>query len=163
MVGVRSTPVAQALIRPLCAGLARAREAGGGRAAVEAITSDMATSTKPRPKPKPRRKSPPPRARRSMLASRPTLPSVALEPHHVDILALALVALGIFLAAVSYLDWAGGTLGDGAVRAARFVFGALGYAVPVALVVAGPLILMRELAPADATSAHRAGAAWWRR
>ena len=82
-----------------------------------------------------------------MLASRPTLPTVALEPHHVDILALALIAVGVFLGGVSYLDWAGGALGDGAVRAARFVFGALGYAVPVALVIAGLLILMREWRP----------------
>src|ERR1700759_2931154 len=115
--------------------------------AVEASTSEMATSTKPRPKPKARRKSPPPRARRSMLAGRPTLPTVALEPHHVDILALALIAVGVFLGGVSYLDWAGGALGDGAVRATRFVFGALGYAVPVALVIGGILILVRELRP----------------
>jgi len=107
----------------------------------------MATSTKPRPKPKSRRKSPPPRARRSLLASRPTLPSVVLEPHHVDILALALIAIGIFLGGVAYVHWAGGALGDGAVRATRFVFGALGYAVPVALVGAGGLILMREWRP----------------
>jgi S-DNA-T family DNA segregation ATPase FtsK/SpoIIIE len=107
----------------------------------------MATSTKPRPKPKPRRKSPPPRARRSLLASRPTLPSFVLEPHHVDILALALIAVGIFLGGVAYVHWAGGALGEGAVRATRFVFGALGYAVPVALVGAGALILMREWRP----------------
>jgi S-DNA-T family DNA segregation ATPase FtsK/SpoIIIE len=82
-----------------------------------------------------------------MLASRPTLPTVALEPHHVDILALALVAVGIFVGGVSYLHWAGGALGDGAVRASRFVFGTLGDAVPVALVLAGVLILMREWRP----------------
>jgi S-DNA-T family DNA segregation ATPase FtsK/SpoIIIE len=82
-----------------------------------------------------------------MLAGRPTLPTVALEPHHVDILALALIAVGVFLGGVSYLDWAGGALGDGAVRATRFVFGALGYAVPVALVIGGILILVRELRP----------------
>jgi S-DNA-T family DNA segregation ATPase FtsK/SpoIIIE len=82
-----------------------------------------------------------------MLAGRPTLPTVALEPHHVDILALALIAVGVFLGGVSYLDWAGGTLGDGAVRATRFVLGALGYAVPVALVLGGVLVLMRELRP----------------
>jgi DNA segregation ATPase FtsK/SpoIIIE, S-DNA-T family len=82
-----------------------------------------------------------------MLAARPTLPTVALEPHHIDILALALVALGIFLGGVSYLGWAGGTLGDGAVRATRFVLGVLGDAVPVALAVAGVLILMREWRP----------------
>jgi S-DNA-T family DNA segregation ATPase FtsK/SpoIIIE len=82
-----------------------------------------------------------------MLAGRPTLPSIALEPHHIDILALALVALGVFLGGVSYLEWAGGTLGDGAVRATRFVLGVLGDAVPVALAVAGVLILMREWRP----------------
>ncbi|HTU95144.1 MAG TPA: DNA translocase FtsK [Solirubrobacteraceae bacterium] len=82
-----------------------------------------------------------------MLAGRPTLPSVALEPHHVDILALALIAVGVFLGGVSYLDWAGGALGNGAVHATRFVFGALGYAVPVALVIGGLLILVRELRP----------------
>jgi S-DNA-T family DNA segregation ATPase FtsK/SpoIIIE len=111
----------------------------------------MATSTKSRQKPKPRRKSPrkspPPRARRSLLASRPTLPSLTLEPHHVDILALALIAVGIFLGGVAYVHWAGGTLGDGSVRGMRFVFGALGYAVPAVLVLAGGLILMREWRP----------------
>jgi S-DNA-T family DNA segregation ATPase FtsK/SpoIIIE len=107
----------------------------------------MATSTKPRQKPKPRRKSPPPRARRSRVPSRPTLPSVALEPHHVDILALALIAIGIFLGGVAYVHWAGGALGDGSVRATRFVFGALGYSIPVVLVAGGGLILIRELRP----------------
>jgi DNA segregation ATPase FtsK/SpoIIIE, S-DNA-T family len=82
-----------------------------------------------------------------MLAGRPTLPTVALEPHHVDILALALIAVGIFLGGVAYLDWAGGALGDGAVRATRFVLGALGDTVPVALVLGGVLILMREWRP----------------
>jgi len=82
-----------------------------------------------------------------MLAGRPTLPTVALEPHHIDILALALVALGVFLGGVSYLGWAGGALGDGAVRATRFVLGVLGDAVPVALAVGGVLILMREWRP----------------
>jgi DNA segregation ATPase FtsK/SpoIIIE, S-DNA-T family len=108
----------------------------------------MATSTKPRQKPKPRRKSPPPsRARRSVLATRPKLPSLALEPHHVDIVALALIAVGIFLGGIAYVHWSGGALGDGSVRATRFLFGALGYAVPVVLVCAGGLILIRELRP----------------
>jgi DNA segregation ATPase FtsK/SpoIIIE, S-DNA-T family len=140
-------------MRPLCTvlgGAGRFWAVVGGRspgAAVEATSSDMATSTKPRPKPKARRKSPAPRARRSLLASRPTLPTLALEPHHVDILALALIAVGIFLGGVTYLDWAGGALGDGAFRATRFVFGALGYAVPITLVLAGGVILMREWRP----------------
>jgi DNA segregation ATPase FtsK/SpoIIIE, S-DNA-T family len=119
----------------------------------------MAARSKPRPKPKTRsqttsrrkpktrRLAPPSRAKRSPLASRPSLPSLALEPHHVDILALALIAVGIFLGGVAYLDWAGGALGDGAVRGIRYVLGALGYAVPAGLVAAGGLILARELRP----------------
>jgi len=98
---------------------------------------------------KPKRKAPPKRAKRSLLASRPSLalPSIDLEPHHIDIIGLALIAIGVFLAGVAYLDWAGGTLGNGAVTAVRFVFGALGYAVPAALVLGGALVLARELRP----------------
>ncbi len=98
-----------------------------------------------------RRKKPPPkRAKRSLLASfRFTLrrPRFELEPHQVDILALALIAVGLFLGGVAYFDWAGGTLGNGAVQGARFVFGALGYAIPAALIAGGALTLLRELRP----------------
>jgi DNA segregation ATPase FtsK/SpoIIIE, S-DNA-T family len=94
-----------------------------------------------------RRKPPPKRAKRSLLASRPALPRLTLEPHHVDIAGLALIALGIFLAGVAYLHWSGGTLGDGAVSGVRFVLGALGYVVPAALVAGGTLVLVRELRP----------------
>jgi DNA segregation ATPase FtsK/SpoIIIE, S-DNA-T family len=126
-----------------------------------AAKKKRATSTKGRAKaaPKPaakrsKRSAPPSRARRSLLATRgPSLRRAgrgslpALESHHVDILALALIAIGIFLGGVAYVGWAGGALGDGAVTAVRFVLGALGYAVPAALVAAGALILMRELRP----------------
>jgi S-DNA-T family DNA segregation ATPase FtsK/SpoIIIE len=95
----------------------------------------------------PRRKKPPARAKRSLLASRPQLPALALQAHHIDIIALALVAIGIFLAGVAYLHWAGGALGNGAVTGLRFVLGDLGYAVPAVLMVAGALILIRELRP----------------
>ncbi len=97
---------------------------------------------------------PKPRARRSLLASRPTCAaggrgmfSTRLESHQVDILALALIAIGIFLGGVAYAHWNGGALGDGAVTAIRYLFGALGYAVPAALAVCGALILLRELRP----------------
>ncbi len=102
-------------------------------------------------KPTASRKAPPRRAKRSLLASRPSvaLPHLPLEPHHIDIIALALIAVGIFLAGVAYLHWSGGTLGTGAVTATKFVFGRLGYAVPAVLVGAGAVILIRELrAPA---------------
>ncbi len=104
----------------------------------------MATRRKRKPT---TRKTPPRRAKRSLLASRPTLPSFALQAHHVDIFGLAMIAIGIFLGGVAYGHWAGGALGDGAVRGTKLVFGALGYAVPAALVAAGAMILMRELRP----------------
>jgi S-DNA-T family DNA segregation ATPase FtsK/SpoIIIE len=119
----------------------------------------MAARSKTRPKPKARsqpaakrkptasRAAPRTRARRSPLARRPSLPSLVLESHHVDILALALIAAGIFLGGVAYLHWAGGALGDGGVRGIRYIFGALGYAVPAGLVAAGGLLLARELRP----------------
>ncbi len=93
-----------------------------------------------------RKKPPPKRAQRSLLARRPlTLPALELEPHHVDIIGLALVACGIFLAGVAYLGWSGGALGSNSVLATRFVFGALGYAVPAAMLIGGGLVLSREL------------------
>jgi len=97
-----------------------------------------------------KRKQPPARrAKRSLLASRPALPvpRLDLEPHQLDIIGLALVAIGVFLAGVAYLGWAGGALGNGFVHGAAFVFGRLGYAIPAALVVGGGLVLMRELRP----------------
>jgi DNA segregation ATPase FtsK/SpoIIIE, S-DNA-T family len=96
-----------------------------------------------------RKKPPPKRATRSLLAARPSLrlPRIKFEPHHVDILGLGLIAIGILLGGVAYGGWNGGTLGNGAVTGMRFLFGALGYVVPTALVLAGGLVLMRELRP----------------
>jgi DNA segregation ATPase FtsK/SpoIIIE, S-DNA-T family len=94
-------------------------------------------------KPKPARK----RAKRPLLARPVALPTIQLEAHHVDIIGLALIAVGIFFGGVAYLHWAGGPVGDGALHAAQFVVGALGYAVPAALVAGGALILIRELRP----------------
>src|SRR5205807_5933119 len=54
----------------------------------------------------------------------------------------------------------GGTLGDGAVTAMRFLFGKLGYGVPVALIGGGGLVLARELrAQLDDARAARSGEA----
>jgi S-DNA-T family DNA segregation ATPase FtsK/SpoIIIE len=96
-----------------------------------------------------RSKTPPKRATRSVLSARPSLHLrlPQLEPHHIDILALALVAVGILLGGVAYAGWDGGTLGNGAVTGLRFLLGALGYVVPTALVLGGGLMLARELRP----------------
>ena len=98
------------------------------------------------------RKPPRRRAKRSLLArvglrSRPWAGAKQLEPHHLDIIALALIACGILLAGVAYFGWAGGPLGRGAVVAMKSVFGVLGYTVPVALIAVGGLVLARELRP----------------
>ena len=88
------------------------------------------------------------RTKRSLLArSSFKLRAPSLEPHQIDILALALIAIGIFLGGVAYAHWAGGALGNGVVQGARFLLGALGYAVPGVLVLTGVLVLMRELRP----------------
>jgi len=108
---------------------------------VEASPSEMAARK--------RKKPPPKRATRSLLAGLPSvrLPRGELEPHHVDIIGLGLIAVGILLGGVAYGGWDGGTLGNGAVTGMRFLLGALGYVVPAALVVAGGLVLIRELRP----------------
>ncbi len=88
------------------------------------------------------------RAKRSLLARlRTDLSGFRLEPHHVDIGALALIAIGVLLAGVSYFGWKGGAVGSSAVLTMKFAFGALGYALPVALLIAGGLLLARELRP----------------
>jgi len=75
------------------------------------------------------------------------MPRFDLQPHQVDVIALALIAIGIFLGCVAYTHLAGGALGDGAVKGLRLLFGALGYAVPAALVLGGAMLLARELRP----------------
>jgi DNA segregation ATPase FtsK/SpoIIIE, S-DNA-T family len=96
-----------------------------------------------------RKKPPPKRATRSLLAglSWPRVPRVELEPHHVDIIGLGLIAIGILLGGVAYFDWDGGALGNAAVTGMRFLLGALGYVVPAALVAGGAVVLARELRP----------------
>ncbi len=96
-----------------------------------------------------RKKPPPKRATRSLLSSRPSLrlPHLNVQPHHVDIFGLGLIAVGILLGGVAYAGWNGGALGNGAVTGMRFLLGALGYVVPAALAVAGGLVLMREMRP----------------
>jgi DNA segregation ATPase FtsK/SpoIIIE, S-DNA-T family len=106
---------------------------------VEAICSDMASRA--------RKKAPPRRARRSLLSARPSLPRIDLAPHQVDVIALAILALGIFLGAVAYAGVSGGPVGRGLIDGARFLFGAVGYALPISLILGGALLLMRELRP----------------
>ncbi|HEX5146202.1 MAG TPA: DNA translocase FtsK 4TM domain-containing protein [Conexibacter sp.] len=114
----------------------------------------MATKTSRRPRAAPRRPSPRtsarararPRARRSAGASlRHGLPE--LSPHQLDLLGLGLAALGVFLAFVLYLGAAGGSAGGAASDGLELLLGQVAYAVPVALVAGGLLVVARTLVP----------------
>jgi S-DNA-T family DNA segregation ATPase FtsK/SpoIIIE len=105
-----------------------------------------------------RRSAPPARARRSLVASRPGLWRLRdLEPAQIDVLALALVALGIFLGGVAYGLWAGGALGHGVMRALELLGGRLAYLAPVALVLSGLRVLARDVELAPAARPLRSG------
>jgi len=71
----------------------------------------------------------------------------ALEQRHWDLIGLGLVALAAFLAFVLYLGRAGGQLGDAGEDGLRFIFGAAAYLVPVALLGAGAVLVMRPALP----------------
>ncbi len=97
----------------------------------------------------------PVRAHRSTATWAPRLP--VLERHQLDLVGLAMVALGVFLAFPLYLGWDGGALGAGVVDGMGWLVGELRYAVPVALVAAGGLIVLQPVLPT--LRPFRAGAA----
>jgi DNA segregation ATPase FtsK/SpoIIIE, S-DNA-T family len=71
-----------------------------------------------------------------------------LDQRELDLIGLALVAVGVFLACVMYLGWAGGEAGGALTDGARYLVGTMGYAAPVGLVAAGAIVVMRPLLPA---------------
>jgi DNA segregation ATPase FtsK/SpoIIIE, S-DNA-T family len=84
------------------------------------------------------------RARRSSPAAwRPP----ALEQRHFDLIGLGLVAAAIFFAFLVYLDWEGGRAGGWAVDGLQRLIGAVHYGVPVALMTAGAILVMRPMLP----------------
>src|SRR5829696_7684454 len=89
-----------------------------------------------------------PRARRSAPQSAWRARVPMLEQHHWDLIGLGLVAFGIFLAFLVYLGWDGGQGGDWLVDGLRRLVGAVRYLVPVALLGAGTVLVMRPVLPA---------------
>ena len=89
-----------------------------------------------------------PRARRAapQPAWRERLP--VLEQRHWDLIGLALVACAIFLAFLIYLGWEGGAAGEWLVDGLRRLVGEMHYLVPVALLAAGAVLVMRPVLPA---------------
>jgi DNA segregation ATPase FtsK/SpoIIIE, S-DNA-T family len=71
-----------------------------------------------------------------------------LQQRELDLLGLGLVAVGVFLACVMYLGWAGGEVGVALADGVRYLVGTVGYAVPAGLVAAGAIVVMRPMLPA---------------
>ena len=118
-------------------------------------------------KPASRRPSAPPSAKSSKAPARPraraqrsslgVLGLPALEQRHRDLIGLALVALGVFLAFPLYLRWDGGAAGHAATEGLAYAVGQVAYAVPVTIVAAGALFVLRPVLPT--MRPFRAGAA----
>ena len=86
--------------------------------------------------------------RRARTAWLPHLELPTLEQRHWDLIGLGLVGFAAFFACVFYLGWAGGEVGEALADAILFMFGGVGYGVPVLLFAAGALIVIRPMIPA---------------
>jgi S-DNA-T family DNA segregation ATPase FtsK/SpoIIIE len=91
-------------------------------------------------------RKPKPRARRSAPVAWPRLPK--LEQRQLDLIGLGLVAASVFFAFLIYLRWDGGEAGGWAVDGLRRLIGAVYYAVPVALMAGGAILVLRPMLPA---------------
>jgi DNA segregation ATPase FtsK/SpoIIIE, S-DNA-T family len=83
------------------------------------------------------------RKRRRLRGFLPSIDLPRFEQRHWDLLGLGLVAFAAFFACIFYLGWAGGELGEALADGLLFLFGAVAYTVPVALLAAGGLLIMR--------------------
>jgi S-DNA-T family DNA segregation ATPase FtsK/SpoIIIE len=72
----------------------------------------------------------------------------AIEQHHRDLIGLALVAFGCFLAVVFYGGETGGRVGEATADALRFLLGGVAYLAPVGFVAAGVLLVVEDVLPA---------------
>jgi DNA segregation ATPase FtsK/SpoIIIE, S-DNA-T family len=71
-----------------------------------------------------------------------------LEQRHLDLIGLALVAAGVFLAFVLYAGWDGGRVGEWLGVALTNAAGRVSYAVPIALCGWGAALIMRPFVAA---------------
>ncbi len=95
------------------------------------------------------------RARRAL--PRPALPRLPeLGQRQLDLLGLGLIALAVFFAFLVYLRSDGGQAGGWTVDTLRWLLGAVHYGVPVALLAAGAILVLRPVLPA--VRPFRAGA-----
>ncbi|MTD43179.1 DNA translocase FtsK [Conexibacter sp. W3-3-2] len=81
-----------------------------------------------------------------------------LEQHHVDLIGLALVAAGVFLAFPLYLEWYGGAAGEAVVDGIERLVGQVSYLAPVAVAATGIVLVLRPVLPSGMRP-FKAGAA----
>ena len=113
----------------------------------------MPTTRTPARKKPPARRKPSVRARprsRARASRQPLwrLGVPPLEQHHIDLIGLAVVCAGVFLAFPLYLGWDGGRAGAAMLRGCRWLGGDVAYAAPIGLVAAGAVTVMRPALPA---------------
>src|SRR4051812_15829572 len=96
----------------------------------------------------PTKKKPAPRASKKPARRSPSLALPVFEQRHLDLIGLALVGLALFFAFLVYFGWDGGRVGSSAVDGLRWLLGAGHYLVPVALVGAGAILMLRPVLPA---------------
>jgi S-DNA-T family DNA segregation ATPase FtsK/SpoIIIE len=101
----------------------------------------------------PRRKKQPARGRKRKPAARGrargkgrTSPEVTQR--RLDLAGLSCIGLAVYLGYVIYLEWNGGTVGDGSETALSYAVGAGAVIVPVALGLAGIALILRPFLPA---------------
>ncbi|MBN8868068.1 MAG: DNA translocase FtsK [Solirubrobacterales bacterium] len=70
-----------------------------------------------------------------------------LRQHHLDLIGLGCVLLGIYLVFVLYFGWNGGRLGSGISDGLMYLFGLVAYLAPVVLFAAGAIAIFRPAMP----------------
>jgi S-DNA-T family DNA segregation ATPase FtsK/SpoIIIE len=75
----------------------------------------------------------------------PRLP--VLDQSEKDVLGLGLVAMAVFFAFVFYLGWDGGKVGEAFADGFVWLFGGVGYLVPIAFFAAGTILVVGPMLP----------------
>jgi S-DNA-T family DNA segregation ATPase FtsK/SpoIIIE len=108
-------------------------------------TTTRKSARKRAPAAKRKAKKPPPPKRRWGAGLWLRLP--VFDQRELDLLGLGLVAVGVFMACVMYLGWAGGEVGNALTDGVRYLVGTVAYGVPVGLVAGGAIVVMRPMLP----------------
>jgi S-DNA-T family DNA segregation ATPase FtsK/SpoIIIE len=111
--------------------LSRTKARGGSSRKAAKRPAARKPASKARPKAKPRA--------RAVSAPR------ELEQRHLDLIGLALLALGLYLGFVLYAGWDGGSAGSGIEVALTWAVGAIAYAMPLLLAGIGLALVVRPL------------------